>query len=70
MASVLLFSSTRIVGGDTLTTSDDTLAVGGGTLMVDSITLAGGNDNLAVGGGTLMSGGQHRLGSSIAYMTQ
>jgi hypothetical protein len=67
MASALLFSSTLTVdltvAGGTLTTGDDTLVVSGGTLTA-------GGDTLVVGGGTLMSDGQHRLGSTIACMTQ
>jgi hypothetical protein len=74
MASALLFSSTLTVDltvdGGTLTTGDDTLVVSGGTLIVDGGTLTAGGDTLVVGGGTLMSDGQHRLGSTIACMTQ
>jgi hypothetical protein len=35
-----------------------------------SSTLMASNDTLAVGGGTLMSDDQHRLSSTIAYMTR
>jgi hypothetical protein len=62
---------------------DDTLAVGGGALMVDdgtptstSGTLTVGDDTFVVGGctlmvsgGTLTGNGQHRLDNTIASMT-
>jgi hypothetical protein len=67
-----------------LTVGDDTLAVSGGTLMVDCSTLTAGDGTLAVSGGiltiddstlmisggTLTSDGQHRLSGAIISVTQ
>jgi hypothetical protein len=80
-----LFRSRRCKISDILTVGDSTLAVGGGTVMVDcgdtltagigllavgGSTLAVNNNTLIVSGGNLMSDGQHRLNGAIASMTR
>jgi hypothetical protein len=51
-----LFRSRRCKISDILTVGDSTLAVGGGTVMVDCGTLTAGDGTLAVSGGTLTAG--------------
>jgi hypothetical protein len=61
---------TLMVGGGTLTASDGTFVVGDCTLTIGGGTQTVDGNTLTVGDGTLIGHDQHRVGGTIASMTQ